>query len=256
LHQFQEYTSLTHRIENTLHKKILFSNYLTESRLVPNQSEQVLLQSNFGSIYQNSDIHFPMRISITKLFRKKYFFLHLFQNRNAAKLFCSYVFILIISNETDAYRHHWGPICEHTALGQNIQTGNKRHTETGKTTAIWRTAVREIGLCNCVCGPDWRHPLKPLGTSQNSIILRSLKGALNWAPQDASITPFGQETEIFSKIYRIKPKSDCIHHFNPDLDPNGQHPFAVPNQSVHGKYNLISAWSNKIWKRFLSVRVN
>ena len=34
---------------------------------------------------------------------------------------------------------------------------------------------------------------------------------------------------------------------------NGQCPFAVPNQSVHGKYNLISVWFNKIWKRFLCV---
>ena len=27
--------------------------------------------------------------------------------------------------------------------------------------------------------------------------------------------------------------------------------FALPNQSVHGKYNLISVWINKIRKRFL-----
>ena len=26
-----------------------------------------------------------------------------------------------------------------------------------------------------------------------------------------------------------------------------------PNQSVHGKYNLISGWFNKIWKRYLCV---
>ena len=27
----------------------------------------------------------------------------------------------------------------------------------------------------------------------------------------------------------------------------------VPNQSVHGKYNLISVWFNKIWERFPCV---
>ena len=26
---------------------------------------------------------------------------------------------------------------------------------------------------------------------------------------------------IFSKSYQIKPKSDCIHHFQIDLEPNG-----------------------------------
>ena len=32
-------------------------------------------------------------------------------------------------------------------------------------------------------------------------------------------------------------------------------PFAVPNQSVHGKYNLFSVLFNKIWKTFLCCRV-
>ena len=43
-------------------------------------------------------------------------------------------------------------------------------------------------------------------------------------------------TEIFSKSYEMKPKSDCIYHFPSDLDPNGR-PFG--DQSVHGKYSLI-----------------
>ena len=34
---------------------------------------------------------------------------------------------------------------------------------------------------------------------------------------------------------------------------SGQCPFAVPNQSVNGKYNLISVWFNKIPKSFLNV---
>ena len=34
---------------------------------------------------------------------------------------------------------------------------------------------------------------------------------------------------------------------------NGQCSFAVPNKSVHGKYNLISSWFNNISKRFLCV---
>ena len=41
------------------------------------------------------------------------------------------------------------------------------------------------------------------------------------------------------------PKSDGIYHFPIDLEPNGC-PFAVPNQSVHDKYNLISVWFHKI----------
>ena len=34
---------------------------------------------------------------------------------------------------------------------------------------------------------------------------------------------------------------------------NGLRPFAVLNQSVHGKYNMISVWFNNISKRFLCV---
>ena len=45
--------------------------------------------------------------------------------------------------------------------------------------------------------------------------------------------------EIFSKSYQIKPKSDSIYHFSIQLEPNGR-PFAVPNQSENGIYNLIS----------------
>ena len=30
----------------------------------------------------------------------------------------------------------------------------------------------------------------------------------------------------------------------------------VPNQSDNGKYNLISVWFNKDWKKFLSVYVD
>ena len=46
--------------------------------------------------------------------------------------------------------------------------------------------------------------------------------------------------EISSKSYSINPNSDCIYHFPIDLEPNGQCPFAVPNQLENGKYNLIS----------------
>ena len=35
---------------------------------------------------------------------------------------------------------------------------------------------------------------------------------------------------------------------------NGQSPFAVPIQSLHGKYNLVSVWFNRISKIFLCVR--
>ena len=38
----------------------------------------------------------------------------------------------------------------------------------------------------------------------------------------------------------IKLKSDCIYHFPIDFGKaNGHYPFAVPNQSENGKYNLI-----------------
>ena len=36
---------------------------------------------------------------------------------------------------------------------------------------------------------------------------------------------------------------------------NGHCPFAVPNQSENGEYNLISVWFNKILKKFLHVWV-
>ena len=45
--------------------------------------------------------------------------------------------------------------------------------------------------------------------------------------------------EIYSKSYLTNPKSDCIYYFPIDLKPNGHCPFAVPNQSENGKYNLI-----------------
>ena len=50
----------------------------------------------------------------------------------------------------------------------------------------------------------------------------------------------GLHREIFPKSYQIKPTSDCIYHSPIDLAPNGL-PYAVPNQSVHDKYNLITA---------------
>ena len=38
-----------------------------------------------------------------------------------------------------------------------------------------------------------------------------------------------------------------------DLEPNGQCPFAVLNQSENGKYNLISVWFDEISEIFLCV---
>ena len=49
-----------------------------------------------------------------------------------------------------------------------------------------------------------------------------------------------------AKSYYIKPKSDCIYHFPIDLKHKETRPFAVPNQSENGKYNLISVWFNQI----------
>ena len=60
--------------------------------------------------------------------------------------------------------------------------------------------------------------------------------------------------EIFFEILSNQPE---IRLYLPFSDwfgtANGQCPFAVPNQSVHGKYNLISGWFDKISKRFLCV---
>ena len=53
--------------------------------------------------------------------------------------------------------------------------------------------------------------------------------------------------KIFSKSYQIKPKSDCIYHFSIR--------FTI-FQSVHGKYNLILTWFNKISKMFFRVWSN
>ena len=43
-------------------------------------------------------------------------------------------------------------------------------------------------------------------------------------------------TEIFSKSYQIKPKSDCIYHFPIDLEQQTESvpSFAVSNQSENG----------------------
>ena len=59
--------------------------------------------------------------------------------------------------------------------------------------------------------------------------------------------------EIFLKSYQINPKSYCIYHFPIDLEPNGQCPFAILNQSENDKYNLISVWLKKIPKRILCI---
>ena len=53
------------------------------------------------------------------------------------------------------------------------------------------------------------------------------------------------------KSYSVKPKLDCIYYAPVDFgDTNwfqkGHCPFAVLNQSVHGKYNLVSVWFAKI----------
>ena len=61
---------------------------------------------------------------------------------------------------------------------------------------------------------------------------------------------------FFNSTHReIFSKSNCIYNFPNNLEPNGHCPFAVPNQSENGKYNLISVWFNKIPKIFLCVRI-
>ena len=49
----------------------------------------------------------------------------------------------------------------------------------------------------------------------------------------------GHTRKIFSKSYKNNPKSDCIYHYPIDLEQQTDVRL-LPNQSVHGKYNLIS----------------
>ena len=61
-------------------------------------------------------------------------------------------------------------------------------------------------------------------------------------------------------IFQISLNQTEIRFYLPFFDlfgtTNRQRPFAVPNQSENGKYNLISVWFNKISKRFFCVRSN
>ena len=79
-----------------------------------------------------------------------------------------------------------------------------------------------------------------------------VKGQLRSVLREPSYEHQVTLAEVVRKSYWIELKSDCIHHFPIDLEPNGL-PFAVPNQSENGKYNLISAWFNKIPKILLCV---
>ena len=56
-----------------------------------------------------------------------------------------------------------------------------------------------------------------------------------FADKQILVGKFPAHREIFSKSCYIKPKSDCIYHLRIDLDV-----CLDPNQSVHGKYNVIS----------------
>ena len=56
--------------------------------------------------------------------------------------------------------------------------------------------------------------------------------------------------EILSNQPEIRLYLPCTDWFG---TANGQCLFAVPNQSVNGKYNLISGWLDKISERFLCV---
>ena len=52
---------------------------------------------------------------------------------------------------------------------------------------------------------------------------------------------FSTRRESFSKSYYINPKLDCIYYAPIDLEQQTESVrFAVLNQTVYGKYNLIS----------------
>ena len=85
--------------------------------------------------------------------------------------------------------------------------------------------------------------------------VRGFQGVLDWAPLMPRETPVSQlsdsytRTIFFLKSYKINPKLDIIYYFPIDLQQQTDGVRLIPNQSVHGKYNLISGWFNKISKR-------
>ena len=98
---------------------------------------------------------------------------------------------------------------------------------------------------------------KPLGT-----ILwwcsRGFKVVFNCWHKEASIedplnssTPYCRDVQGVLR-WSLKPLKTPSWSINWFGIANGR-PFAVPNQSVHGKYNLISVWFNTISKRFLCL---
>ena len=68
---------------------------------------------------------------------------------------------------------------------------------------------------------------------------------------------YRSENYIQRKLFGILLNQTEIRLYLPCTDwfgtANGQCPFAVPNQSENGKYNLVSVWFKEIPKRFLCV---
>ena len=55
-------------------------------------------------------------------------------------------------------------------------------SQAGKTTAVRRTVVRGTGVSSSPLKPLLRTPPETSQSSQSAIVLRRLKGALNWDP--------------------------------------------------------------------------
>ena len=131
--------------------------------------------------------------------------------------------------------------------------------ETGKTTPIKRTAVRETGVSRHHGAPLRGPPWNP-SDHHSTTVLRSFRGR----PQSCRETPASRTAAVsfcktihtekyFRSIKQIKPKSDCIYHPPTDLEQETDSVRLVPNQSENSKYNLFSVWFNKIWKIFPCV---
>ena len=141
--------------------------------------------------------------------------------------------------------------CHHDHIPFNLK-GNGNIVFSVKGTTLAFNSPRGIRISRQSCLPNSGHPLKPLGTMVHSMVSRSLRRALYWAPALASRTAAAclsstacnnmssfqrwfwhgsvlnvciywqrnrteyvtmWETEIFSKSYQMKSIWDSIYYF-------------------------------------------
>ena len=112
----------------------------------------------------------------------------------------------------------------------------------------------------CKSGTFEDLPLNPL-MPYSTVMLEGFQGEpLNWPSvvlRDANLSDgctcdgcsfsILHAEKYFPNLIKSNP-NQIVFTMHPDWfgTANGRCPFAVPNQSVHGEYNLISVWFNKI----------